>query len=219
MRSEGSPAEIRRAGLVARRADVRRFLPIAAAAGLLIWASRAPGDVGPPTGGGTESRGLGGEQQPLTAKPSKPEKGGSAIPATLLVLGLIVAAAAGARAVARRGGMLGAMGPGGRAPAGVVEILARYPVGRGQSLVLIKIDRRVLVVSHTGGGLSTLCEITDAEDVASLLVKTRDEESASMDARFRGLLDRFSGSHRTAEGAGEEIPVVDLTLPGRGRVA
>lgn len=123
------------------------------------------------------------------------------------VLALIAASAALTRSIARgRGGLAGAFGAGGRAPSGVISVLGRYPVSRGQKLVLLHIDRRILVVSQSsggrlgaGGGMSTLCEITEPEEVASILIKTRDAESDSMSERFRSMLGAVDRHFRTAE--------------------
>lgn len=95
------------------------------------------------------------------------------------------------KAANRVGGVSSQLGPGGRAPSGVLTVLARYPVGRGQSLVLLQMDQRVLLLNQTAQGFQTLAEITDPEEVASLLIKTRDEESESLSTRFTGLLKRF----------------------------
>lgn len=109
--------------------------------------------------------------------------------ALLLVIGLIFALKWGAQRMARRaGGIAWQMGPAGRAPSGVLEVLGRYPVARGQSLVLLKMDRRILLLGQTSAGFSTLSEINDPEEVASLLIKTRDDEGATMAARFNELL-------------------------------
>lgn len=93
------------------------------------------------------------------------------------VVGLILALAWLARRMASTGAM-GLMGPA-KAPSGVLEMLGRYPVGPKQSLVLLRFDRRVLLCQQSGGGrgtpasMTTLAELTDPEDVASVLVKTR----------------------------------------------
>lgn len=109
--------------------------------------------------------------------------------ALVFVIGLIFALRWGAQRMARRaGGIAWQMGPAGRAPSGVLEVLGRYPVARGQSLVLLKMDRRILLLGQTSAGFSTLSEIENPEEVASLLVKTRDDEGASMAARFNELL-------------------------------
>ncbi|MBC7833702.1 MAG: flagellar biosynthetic protein FliO, partial [Phycisphaerales bacterium] len=116
------------------------------------------------------------------------------------VIGLAVAAAAGAKKLARRnnGGLAASFGAGGRSPAGVLEILGRYPLARGQSLVLLRMDRRILLLSHTTGGrlgrstgLSTLCDTADAEEVASIIAKTRDDDGDSLAAKFQGMLATF----------------------------
>lgn len=109
--------------------------------------------------------------------------------ALLLVVALIFAVKWGAQRLARRAGSVAwQMGPAGRAPSGVLEVLGRYPVARGQSLVLLRLDRRILLLGQSGAGFSMLSELTDPEEVASLLVKTRDDEGASMAARFNELL-------------------------------
>lgn len=118
--------------------------------------------------------------------------------ALAIVVGLIVGAGFVIRKVAARGGgLLGAIGPGGRAPAGVIEVLGRFPLARGMTLVLLKLDRRVLLVSmglgRGGGNMNTLCEITDPDEVASLLLRTRDEAGESIARQFAGLLQREDG--------------------------
>jgi len=173
------------------------------------------------------------------------------LPRTMMALGGVLALALAGGAVMRRlarghGGLRASLGAGGRAPAGIMEILGRYPVGRGSTLVLLKLDRRVLLISQSAGGrlgagagMSTLCEITDPEEVASILVKSRDADGDSMTERFRTMLTRFdrgmddgiepeqSGRSIRVGGGGDraelweeqrqQIPIVDLTKqPGSG---
>ena len=57
---------------------------------------------------------------------------------------------------------------GGRAPSGVASILARYPVARGQQVVLLEVGRRILVTHQSAGTMTTLSEITDPEELADL---------------------------------------------------
>jgi hypothetical protein len=108
----------------------------------------------------------------------------------------------------KRGGVASSLGAGGRAPSGVLEVLGRYPIGGGVSLVLLRLDRRLLLLSQTQrmfgrgaspGGFRTLCEITDPEEVASLLLKTQDEAGESMTQRFNGLLQRFDKTMETSD--------------------
>ena len=92
------------------------------------------------------------------------------------------------RMAGRSGTLATQLGAGGRAPSGVLEVLGRYPIARGQSFVLLKIDRRILLIAQTAAGFQTLTEIADADDVASILLKTRDEEGESMTKRFTSML-------------------------------
>jgi hypothetical protein len=108
---------------------------------------------------------------------------------------------------------MAALGAGGRAPSGILEVLGRYPVGRGSTLILLKMDRRVLLLCQGRGGklggttMTTLTEVTDAEDVASILLKVRDEEGDTLASKFQGLL---SASDRAAAAALEEPAVVNI---------
>lgn len=137
-----------------------------------------------------------------------------------IVIGLAMAAWVGVRLIARaNGGLSSMLGPGGRAPSGLLEVLGRYPVGRGQTLVLLRVDRRVLLLSQASGGrlgmsstFTTLSEITDAEEVASILLKTRDDSSREASTRFSALLGRADQAYDPPfEMEGRDIPVVDLT--------
>lgn len=161
-----------------------------------------------------------GEDRPLGPPPKAVVNSGEASgeaprtswTTTALALGgvvvLILGAGAGLRALARRtngGGLLAALGPGGRAPSGVLEVLARFPVGRGATLVLLKLDRRVLLVcqnaSRSGGGaMNVLAEITDPEEVASILLRSRDAEGDSIARKFEGLLAGESAAYTPPAG-------------------
>lgn len=111
------------------------------------------------------------------------------ISALTLVLSLIFGLRSVIRAGGRRaGGVASALGAAGRAPSGVLSVLGRYPVGKGATLVLLQLDRRVLLLSQTGAGFTTLCELTDADDVASVVRKTADDEGASLAKRFSSML-------------------------------
>ncbi len=92
------------------------------------------------------------------------------------------------RMVSRSSGLGAQLGPGGRAPSGVLEVLGRYPVGRGHTLVLLRMDRRVLLLGQSATGFTTLAQTNDPDEVASLLIKTRDEEDATISSRFTSVL-------------------------------
>lgn len=141
--------------------------------------------IGP--AGATESTGA------KTVNPSAPVFSTTrTIAALAVVVILIFMLKWGVKRVAGRvGSMAGQLGPGGKAPSGVLSVLARYPISRGQSLVLLHMDQRILLLNQTPEGFRPLSEITDPQEVASLLVRTRDEEGDSFVARFSNLLSRF----------------------------
>ncbi len=198
-------------------------------AGALSSAASAQEVAGPMPRAAVEQRPIGGhesvsrEAAPLGAAPAGQggaAAGGLGAARTVLslgvVLGLAIAAAAAAKRLARaQGGLAAAVGAGGVAPAGILEIIGRYPIARGQKLILLRLDRRVLLLSHVapsrlsrGGGFSTLCEITDPDDVASILTKSRDAEGESLAAKFQSLLGRYGG-----DGAAEEMDEEDADPP------
>ena len=57
----------------------------------------------------------------------------------------------------------------GRRPSGVIEIHARYPIARGQTLVLMQLGRRIVLAHQTGSTMTTLTEVVDPDEVAALL--------------------------------------------------
>lgn len=139
--------------------------------------------------------------------------------ALILVVALILVAASVFRHLARKHGSLsGGFGAGGRSPAGLLAVLGRYPVAGGQTLVLLKVDRRVLLLSQTRSGrfgssvsLSTLCEITEAQDVASILTKANDEDGRSLAKTFeRVLRDSEKRTDRAMARTAAPAPVVDV---------
>ena len=53
-------------------------------------------------------------------------------------------------------------------PSGVVEIVARWPVAKGERLILVKFDRRMLLCHDAGQGWSRLCEVEDLTALARI---------------------------------------------------
>ncbi|MGI9013783.1 MAG: FliO/MopB family protein [Phycisphaerales bacterium] len=93
-------------------------------------------------------------------------------------------------------------GAGAGRPAEVLQFLARYPVARGQQLLLLKIDRRILLIHQSRQGMTTLSEIDDPHEVASLLSRI---ESGSRPS-FASSLRRALSTERS-----DVIDTVDLT--------
>ena len=117
---------------------------------------------------------------------------------------------------------------GGSRPSGVLEILARYPMGKQQSVVLMRLGRRVLVVHHAGQAMTTLTDVSDPDEVADLLSRMESGSRLKDAARFRKSLEKCQSEHQIAEGSmptdwpasrnGEAV-VIDLTRPQRKRSA
>ena len=120
----------------------------------------------------------------------------------VLALGIVLVLLFGVRMLLRRAG--GALA-GGR-PSGVLQIHARYPVARGQHLVLVQVGPRILLVHQGGGTMRTLSEFS-GDDLVQL--RERLEGGRSSEA-FQKVLQQES----QADGA----DLVDLTR-GRGHGA
>lgn len=161
---------------------------------------------------------------PAVDRPTTPASGngpgsptGAGWLAVIGPLALVVVLIVGVGLVLRRaarasGGLVASLGAGGRAPAGLLEVLGRYPVGMGQTLVLLKIDRRVLLLAQSrtgrlgGASFTTLAEFTDPDEVASLLVHARDEAGESLAQRFRAALGTFGHDEHPATFGAVEQP-------------
>jgi flagellar biogenesis protein FliO len=145
-------------------------------------------------------------------------------------LGAVVALLLVLRVMLRRLG--GPLAGGGR-PSGVIEVLARYPIARGQQLVLLKMSGRVVLLHQTKTGMTALSEVSDPNEVAALLARVESSSAGRGSAAggFSSLLDRLLTASRPAPddefaralGATSEIGgkvVVDLTRrPRRQRSA
>ena len=54
-----------------------------------------------------------------------------------------------------------------------VRMLARCPIAPRQSILLLQVGRRILVVGDTGSNLTSLGQITDADEIAALIVQSK----------------------------------------------
>jgi flagellar biogenesis protein FliO len=134
----------------------------------------------------------------------------------------VLALAFAARAVVRRIGGVAFAGP---RPSGVVEILARYPLARGQQFVVIKFARRIVLAHAHGTAMLPLCEMNDPEEVASLLARLEAGATSKTAGKFRQTLKQFQSEHHSANvreserlipSHGDGAEIVDLTR-ARGR--
>ncbi|GEM_PF-2667534 len=130
-----------------------------------------------------------------------PEGAWQTIGALGVVVGLIVLLRT---LMTRFGGPLGRA----RAPSGIVEVLGRYPLTRSQTLLLLKVDRRILLLAQTPQGLTTLSEMSDAEQVASLVQRIRNDRGDSFAKQFERLITPVGLATDSAEAS---PVVIDLT--------
>ncbi len=121
---------------------------------------------------------------------------------TIIALGGVILLIFGVAQVFKRlarsqGGLAGQLGAGGTAPSGILEVIGRYPITTGLTLVVLKFDRRVLLVASSaasrgkhakGASMQTLCELSDPEDVASILLKSRSASGESIAQSFERAL-------------------------------
>lgn len=115
---------------------------------------------------------------------------------------------------------------GGRRPSGVVEILARYPIVKGQQVMLMKVARRILVVHQSNDGMRTLAELSSAEEVADLMARIEAGDRVAKDPRFEASLqsalkgDVRGGSVRGLDADTDDfgtVETIDLTTRTRSR--
>lgn len=142
------------------------------------------------------------EAQPV-ASPAEPASAGLGVTRTILSLSVVVAlilliAGVVKKLSGRVGGLAAAIGAGGKAPSGILSILGRYPLDRGTTLILLRVDRRVLLLSQTRTrsrfgaattSIATLSEFTADTDVASIVAKASAAEGKSPSQRFQDALE------------------------------
>ncbi|MBG80495.1 MAG: hypothetical protein CMJ39_07295 [Phycisphaerae bacterium] len=117
------------------------------------------------------------------------------------VIGLLF----GLRIVMRKMGGL----PSGRRPGGVIHVHARYPIARGQQVLLIQVGQRIIVAHQGGGTMRTLSEITDPSEVARIRGNLEAGETRGVDTP-----DTTSFETELKHAAATK-EVVDLTRAGR----
>ena len=119
----------------------------------------------------------------------------------VLALGVVLVLLFGVRMLLRRAG--GALA-GGR-PSGVLQVHARYPIARGQHLVLVEVGPRMLLVHQGGGTMRTLSEFSGDE-----LVQLR----ARLDGGRTG--DAFKQILQQQEAGVDGSELIDLTRSRSG---
>jgi flagellar biogenesis protein FliO len=111
--------------------------------------------------------------------------------ALVLVLCLIFAAKAAL------GRMTGSVSSSGFNPA--VEVLSRVAIAPRNHILLIRLGKRVLVLSDSSAGLRKLADVSDPDEVAGLLASVSVAKPNSISHGFSQLLRRFNSDYRLEE--------------------
>lgn len=76
-------------------------------------------------------------------------------------------------------------------PSALLEVLARTPVGPKQSVVLLRVAGRVIVVGVSPDTMATLTEIRDEQEVEKILLKELRPADEGFKTRLAGVLAPF----------------------------
>lgn len=164
-----------------RRRAVRARLACVAVAVAAAWCSRM-------ASAGALLAQASSEGQPLGAP--LPAASGSATGEVVRLVGalvVVVGLALAAQWWVRRSGLAP------RLQGGAFEVLARHGVGRGQHVLVARFGPRVLLVQQGRDGLRTLCELSDAADIDSVLVRMRPGAAAEVPAPPERTIDLRRG--------------------------
>jgi len=88
----------------------------------------------------------------------------------------------------------------------VVRVLARTYLSPRQSVTLVKVGRRILVVGQTADRLSRLGEISDGEEVSELLGLCHSEGDQSISKNFQKIFREADREYDEGVEAGGESP-------------
>jgi flagellar protein FliO/FliZ len=92
-----------------------------------------------------------------------------------------------------------------------VEILARTYLSPRQSINIVKLGRRILVIGQTADGLSSLASITDAEEVSEIVGLCASAGAGSSAASFRRIFQTMDGEFEEADAPDGDAGDEDLS--------
>jgi flagellar biogenesis protein FliO len=85
-----------------------------------------------------------------------------------------------------------------------VQVLSRSALSPRQQLVVLRVGRRLLVVADGGAQISTLSEITDADEVAALLGQLQGDHEIRATKAFGNLFSKMRGTYEEQHHAEDE---------------
>lgn len=131
---------------------------------------------------------------------------------TLSALGVVIVLIFMVRLLLRR------MGGQAQTPdrSGLVEVLGRTTIAPKTAVLFLKVHQRVIVVSQSPTGMSTLASFDQPEEVAALLQQIESSRPSSVSGSFRQLLRRLDGDYQRRaslreEGGDSEEQYIDRT--------
>ncbi len=110
--------------------------------------------------------------------------------------------------------------PGAKAfrPSRAVQVLSRNIISPKQQVIVLQVGRRVVVVGDSGAQMNPLCEITDPDEVASLIGQIRENERDPMAKTFSSLFGRAGAPYApTQTGAKPELDEDDADTEQSGQ--
>jgi flagellar biogenesis protein FliO len=93
---------------------------------------------------------------------------------------------------------------------GGVQILSRTPVSPRQQLMLIQVGRRIVLVANCGAAMNALCEITDADEVASLAGQLQQRRRTSATSAFLSIFGKAGANFEAEQEQQEPIPTPQM---------
>jgi len=102
----------------------------------------------------------------------------------------------------------------------VVEVLSRTSVAPRSHVMLLRVGRRVLVVSDSSAGMRTLASVEDAQEVADLLGAVTAAKPTSISRSFSQLFHRADEAYEMQQaGLDGDVKAVDSTHRTRETVS
>jgi flagellar biogenesis protein FliO len=100
-----------------------------------------------------------------------------------------------------------------------VTVLARCPLAPRQQVVLIQVGRRIIVAADCASQLSSLCQITDPDEVAALVGQIQSDRAAPIGSPFTAWFNRaaeaFGAEAAAAEDPAEPVPAAESEEIGK----
>ena len=72
----------------------------------------------------------------------------------------------------------------------VVEVVSRSPLSPKQQIIVIRVGRRLVVVGDSGSQMNSLCEITDPDEIASLVGQVREQRTPATAGVFGSIFGK-----------------------------